>query len=220
MTEIENRGAPTRPLQPLVFSLLSILIGGVAGLGAVAFRGLIALFHNLLFLGQLSGAYDANVHTPVSPWGPLVVVVPVTGSLGVAFLVKTFAPEAKGHGVPEVIDAIYFKRGRIRPAVAAIKSLASALSIGSGGSVGREGPIIQIGASFGSTVAQVLHVPAWQGIVLVVAGGSFGIAATFNTPVGGVLFALEVMMHEVSARTLVPVYVGSGAQSRRAPGVP
>ena len=209
MTEIENRGAPPRPLPPLVFSLLSMLIGGVAGLGAVAFRSLIALFHNLLFLGQLSAAYDANVHTPVSPWGPFVVLVPVAGAVGVAFLVKTFAPEAKGHGVPEVIDAIYFNRGRIRPAVAGIKSLASALSIGSGGSVGREGPIIQIGASFGSTVGQVLRVPAWQGIVLVVAGASSGIAATFNTPVGGVLFALEVMMHEVSARTLVPVAIAT-----------
>jgi len=179
--------------------------------GAVVFRGLIGFFHNVLFLGQWSIAYDANAHTPASPWGWLVILVPVVGAAGVAFLVKTFAPEAKGHGVPEVMDAIYYHRGRIRPVVALIKSLASALSIGSGGSVGREGPIIQIGSSFGSTVGQLLRVPIWQRIVLIAGGAGAGIAATFNTPVGGVLFALEMMMHEVSVRTLVPVALATAA---------
>jgi CIC family chloride channel protein len=131
----------------------------------------------------------------------------VIGAVGVAFLVKNFAPEAKGHGVPEVMDAIYYGGGKIRPVVALVKSLASALSIGSGGSVGREGPIIQIGASFGSTMGQVLRLPPWQRITLIAGGAGAGIAATFNTPVGGVLFALEIMMHEVSARTLVPVAI-------------
>lgn len=199
----------SRPLGPLHFSLLSVLIGVVAGLGAVVFRGLIALFHNLLFLGKLSVMYDANVHTPASPWGPLVVLVPVLGAFGVAFLVKNFAPEAKGHGVPEVMDAIYYNKGVIRPVVAVIKSLASALSIGSGGAIGREGPIIQIGSSFGSTVGQILPVPAWQRITLIAAGAGAGIAATFNTPVGGVLFALEIMLHEISVRTLVPVAIST-----------
>jgi CIC family chloride channel protein len=198
---------PTRPLGRLKFSLLAVLVGIVAGLGAVIFRGLIGLFHNLLFLGQWSLIYDANQHTPPSPWGPLVILVPVAGAVGVAFLVKTFAPEAKGHGVPEVMDAIYYNRGRIRPVVALIKSLASGLSIGSGGSVGREGPIIQIGSSFGSTIGQILRVPAWQRIALISGGAGGGIAATFNTPIGGVLFCLEIMMHEVSARTLVPVVI-------------
>jgi len=198
-----------KTFSPLNFSLLSVLIGVVAGLGAVVFRGLIALFHNLLFLGKLSVVYDATVHTPVSPWGGLVVLVPVLGGLCVVFLVKNFAPEAKGHGVPEVMDAIYYNRGIIRPVVAAIKSLASALSIGSGGSVGREGPIIQIGSSFGSTVGQVLRMPTWQRITLIAAGAGGGIAATFNTPVGGVIFAVEIVMHEVSVRTLVPVAIST-----------
>ncbi len=105
------------------------------------------------------------------------------------------------------MDAIYYNRGRIRPVVALVKSLASALSIGSGGSVGREGPIIQIGSSFGSTVGQLLRVPAWQRITLIAGGAGGGIAATFNTPVGGILFVLEMMMHEVSVRTLVPVVI-------------
>ncbi|HKW92519.1 MAG TPA: chloride channel protein [Methylomirabilota bacterium] len=176
-------------------------------MGAVAFRALIAFFHNLFFLGQLSTVYDATVHTPASPWGPLVILVPVIGAAGVALLVTRFAPEAKGHGVPEVMDAIYYNEGRIRPIVALIKSLASGLSIGTGGAVGREGPIIQIGSSFGSTLAQVLRMPVWQAVTLIGAGAGAGIAATFNTPIGGVLFSVEIMLHEVSARTLVPVAI-------------
>ena len=123
----------------------------------------------------------------------------------VVFLVKNFAPEAKGHGVPEVIEAVYYRKGVIRPVVSVVKALASALSIGSGGSVGREGPIIQIGSSFGSTLGQLLRLPAWQKVTLIAAGAGGGIAATFNTPMGGVLFALEIVMPEFSARTLVPV---------------
>lgn len=195
----------SRTLGSAILWLLSILVGIVAGLGAVAFRALIAFFHNLLFLGKFSSAYDANAHTPASPWGPFIIVVPILGALAVVFLVKTFAPEARGHGVPEVIDAVYNHKGIIRPVVSVVKALASAISIGSGGSVGREGPIIQIGASFGSTMSQLLRLPTWQRVTLIAAGAGGGIAATFNTPVGGVLFALEIVMHEVSARTLVPV---------------
>ena len=198
-----------KPFGPMSFYLLSVLVGVVAGLGAVAFRDLIALFHNLLFLGKLSVLYDANIHTPSSPWGPFVVLVPVVGALGVTFLVQKFAPEAKGHGVPEVMDAIYYNKGIIRPVVALIKSIASALSIGSGGSVGREGPIVQIGSSFGSTIGQLIHMPVWQRITLIGAGTGGGIAATFNTPIGGILFALELMLHEVSVRTIVPVAIST-----------
>ena len=188
---------------------LSILVGIVAGVGAVAFRALIGFLHNLLFFGKFSTTYDANIHTPPSPWGPFVILVPVVGALGVAFLVKNFAPEAKGHGVPEVMDAVYHRKGIIRPVVSVVKALASALSIGSGASIGREGPIIQIGSSFGSTVGQLLGLPAWQRITLIAAGAGGGIAATFNTPVGGVLFAVEIILHEVSARTLVPVFTAT-----------
>lgn len=198
-----------RTFSALSFFLLSIVIGIVAGLGAVAFRGLIALFHNLSFLGKFSFSYNANVHTAASPWGPFIILVPIGGALIVVFLIKNFAPEAKGHGVPEVIDSIYYNKGIIRPIVALIKSIASALSIGIGGSVGREGPIIQIGASFGSTVGQVLKMSVWQRITLIAAGAGGGIAATFNTPIGGILFAIEIMMHEVSVRTLVPVSIAT-----------
>jgi CIC family chloride channel protein len=202
-------GEPRHPGLPLGLYGLSVVVGAVAGIGAVVFRGLIAIVHNVFFLGRFSWSYDANAHTAASPWGAWVILVPVIGALVVAFLVQHFAPEAKGHGVPEVMDATYYHGGVIRPVVAAIKALASALSIGTGGSVGREGPIIQIGAAFGSTLADVITMPRWQRITLVAAGAGGGIAATFNTPIGGILFAIELILHEVSVRTLVPVGIAT-----------
>ena len=195
----------------LSLSLIAVAVGVITGTGAVAFRALIGFIHNVAFLGQLSTFYDANSHTPPSPWGVYVILVPVIGGLIVTFLVNTFAPEARGHGVPEVMDAIYYKEGVIRPVVAAVKSLASALSIGTGAAVGREGPIIQIGASLGSTAGQFIRMAPWQRITLVAAGAGAGIAATFNTPIGGVMFTIELMMPEVSVRTFLPVALATGA---------
>jgi len=191
-------------------SLLAVCVGIVTGVGAVAFRALIGLIHNAFYFGQLSPAYDANALEPASPWGPGIILVPVIGGLVVTFLVSKFAPEARGHGVPEVMDAIFYRDGRIRPVVAAVKSLASALSIGTGAAVGREGPIIQIGASLGSTLGQWVRMEAWQRVTLVAAGAGAGIAATFNTPLGGVMFAVELMMPEVSVRTFLPVALATG----------
>lgn len=185
--------------------LMSIAVGTIGGLGAWVFRLLIGGTHNLLFLGKFQLAYDANLHTATNPWGAGVIVVPVLGASLVAWLINTYAPEAKGHGVPEVIDAIHYDRGIIRPIVAVVKSLASAICIGSGGSVGREGPIIQIGSAFGSTMGQVLRIPARQRITMIAAGAAAGIAATFNAPMGGVLFAIELLLISINVRNLLPV---------------
>jgi CIC family chloride channel protein len=192
-------------------SLLAVLGGVITGFGAVLFRALIGFIHNLAFLGSLSSSYDASIFTAPSPWGVLVIFVPVVGGVLVTFLITNFAPEARGHGVPEVMDAIYYNDGVIRPVVAVIKSLASALSIGTGAAVGREGPIIQIGAALGSSLGQFLQMAPWQRITLVAAGAGAGIAATFNTPIGGVMFAIELMMPELSARTFLPVALATGA---------
>ncbi len=200
----------SRQLPLAQISLLALGLGVVTGIGAVLFRDLIGLIHNLLFTGHAWLHYDANVFTAPAPWGPLVILVPVLGAIGVTFLVTNFAPEAKGHGVPEVMDAIYHKGGVIRPVVALVKSLASALAIGSGSSVGREGPIIQIGSALGSTLGQIVRMPAGQRIALVAAGAGAGIAATFNTPIGGVMFAIELMMPEVSVETFLPVAIATG----------
>jgi chloride channel protein, CIC family len=199
-----------RTIGLFALSLLAIGVGIVTGVGAVAFRALIGLIHNLFYYGRFAAAYNANVLEPASPWGAGIVLVPVIGGLAVTFLVSKFAPEARGHGVPEVMDAIFYREGRIRPVVAAVKSLASALSIGTGAAVGREGPIIQIGASLGSTFGQLIRMETWQRITLVAAGAGAGIAATFNTPLGGVMFAIELMMPEVSVRTFLPVALATG----------
>jgi CIC family chloride channel protein len=202
--------AVERTIGLLALSALSIGVGIITGVGAIFFRGLIGLIHNAFYYGHFSTAYDANVYDHPSPWGLGIVLVPVIGGLGVVFLVSKFAPEARGHGVPEVMDAIFYRDGKIRPVVAAVKSLASALSIGTGAAVGREGPIIQIGASLGSSLGQVVRMEAWQRITLVAAGAGAGIAATFNTPLGGVMFAVELMMPEVSPRTFLPVALATG----------
>jgi len=195
----------------LRLGLLAVAVGVVAGLGAVVFRAMIAGIHNFAFLGERNLIYDANEHTGAGPWGAWIILVPVIGALVVAFLVKNFAPEAKGHGVPEVDDAIYYGRGIIRPVVALVKSLASSISIGTGGSVGREGPIIQIGAAFGSTLGQIVNMQEWQRITLIACGVAGGIAATFNTPLGGLLFAIELTLPETSARTMIPVALATAS---------
>src|ERR1700685_1227752 len=172
-----------RPLRLglLSLSLLAIVVGVITGFGAVVFRALIGLIHNAAFLGVLAISYDASVFTPTSPSGAFIILVPVIGGLIVTFLITNFALEARGHGVPEVMDAIYYKEGVIRPVVAVIKSLASALSIGTGAAVGREGPIIPIGSAIGSTLGQIIRMAPWQRITLVAAGGGGGRGGPLNT---------------------------------------
>lgn len=209
-----NDADPLASPEARVYSIPSLcvfafLIGLVAAMGAVIFRYLISVVHNLFYYGTFSLYYDANQFEAPSTFGPWIILAPVVGGLIVVFLVRTFAPEAKGHGVPEVMYAIYHNKGNVRGVVAIVKSLASAISIGSGASVGREGPIIQIGASFGSTLARMLHLARWQKITLLSAGAGAGIAATFNTPLGGVLFAVEMLLPEVSSRTFLPVVVAT-----------
>ncbi|SON56952.1 H(+)/Cl(-) exchange transporter ClcA [Hartmannibacter diazotrophicus] len=196
-----------------VLTFLAFIVGCVAALGAIIFKFLIAFISNLTNYGIFSFELNPNAYGPESPWGPFVILVPILGGLVVVFLVRTFAPEAKGHGVPEVMYAIYHNDGNVRGIVAVVKSLASALSIGTGASVGREGPIIQIGSSFGSTFARYLGMTRSQKITLLAAGAGAGIAATFNTPLGGVLFAVEVLLPEVSTRTFLPVVAATATST-------
>lgn len=178
----------------------------VAGLGAWAFRELIGLFHNILFLGEFSFDYVATQHTPPSPWGAWIIAIPPTVAILVAWMVKTFAPEAKGHGVPEVMEAIHYKDAKIRPQVVVVKALASSLSIGSGGSAGREGPIIQIGAAFGHLTQMLfpgmpMPVPAFA-----VAGMTAAVAVST-----GALLTAIVMSYEMTRdyNAILPVVITS-----------
>lgn len=191
----------------LKLACVAVLIGIIAGFGAVLFRYLIGFIHNLSFLGEFNFNYDANIHTKTSPLGFGIIFVPVIGAVLVAYLVKNFAPEAKGHGVPEVMEAMYFRDSVIRPSVAFVKAIASAISIGTGGSVGREGPIVQIGSTFGSIIGSLVKITPAQRAVLVAAGAAGGISATFNTPIGALAFAIELMLLTATAANICTVAI-------------
>ena len=177
--------------------ILAVVVGVVAGFGAVAFRWLIKSFQRLFFSG------GASVLGFMGDY--YIILLPAAGGLLVGLLIHFGAREAKGHGVPEVMEAVAIRGGRIRPRVALVKSLASSICIGSGGSVGREGPIVQIGSSLGSTVGQVFKVPTMTQRTMVGCGAAAGIAATFNAPIAGVLFAIEVLLRDVSLRSFLPI---------------
>ena len=181
---------------------LGVAVGIGTGLGAVAFRRLIELVHLgffedggrlLSFLGQY-----------------YVIILPAIGGLIVGLLLYfTRTTEAKGHGVPEVMEAVAARGGKIRTRVAGVKILASAICIGSGGSAGREGPIVQIGASLGSMLAQSLHLPEEWVKTLVACGAAGGISATFNAPIAGVFFAHEVILGRILTKHFGFVVISS-----------
>ncbi len=180
---------------------LATLVGVGAGLGAVAFRWLISSFQSLFFDGgeQVFGSLGRYY----------VILLPVIGGLLVGLIIHFFAREAKGHGVPEVMAAVAAKGGRIRARVSVAKAVASSLCIGSGGSVGREGPIVQIGSAIGSTAGQWLRLPEDWLRTLVACGAAGGISATFNAPIAGVFFALEVILGRFMTRSFGFVVISS-----------
>ena len=189
---------------------LALLTGVGAGLGAVAFRYMILGFTEL-FSGHRDYSAVGHADNPLVPglgiW--FVVLAPVIGGLIYGPLVARFAPEARGHGVPEVMLAVNRMGGRIRPQVPVVKSLASAICIGSGGSVGREGPIVQIGSAIGSVTGQLLRVPESQLRLLVACGAAGGISATFNAPIAGVFFALELILRNFQTQSFGLVVLSS-----------
>ncbi len=189
--------------------LVATFIGLLAGVAAWAFRLLIGLIHNLAFYGNFSADYDANLHADPSTWGWFVILVPVIGGIGVIWLIRNYAPEAKGHGVPEVMDAVYHRRGRMRGIVSLVKAFASAITIGTGGSLGREGPIVMICSAFSSMIAQWLKMPMSQRNLMIACGAAGGIAATFNAPLGGILFSIELLLLSVTRFTVVPVIISA-----------
>ncbi|GAI28956.1 unnamed protein product, partial [marine sediment metagenome] len=138
-----------------------------------------------------------------------IILIPAIGGMIIGPLIHLFAREARGHGVPEVINSIVIHGGKIRPRVALVKALASSICIGSGGSVGREGPIIQIGSSIGSAVGQLFRLTEEKTKTLVACGAAAGIAATFNAPLGGIFFALEVILREYGLRNFSSVVLSS-----------
>ena len=189
------------PDYPFVI-VLSVLVGIGGGFGAVLFRKLIAYFGHL-FLDQGQSLLKVDTHHFLLP------LIPAAGGLLVGLLVYHFAKEAKGHGVPEVMEACVRRGGLIRPRVAAVKALASSICMGSGGSVGREGPIVQIGSALGSTLGQLFKLKRERMKLLVACGAAAGIAATFNAPIAGVFFALEIILGDFAVRSFAPVVLSS-----------
>ncbi len=180
---------------------LSIIIGVSVGLGSLVFRLLLEGARNLLFEG-LAGPEGTPTYF-------LVILIPAIGGLLVGPIIHFLASEAKGHGVPEVMSAVALRGGIIRRRVALSKAVASAICIGSGGSAGREGPIVQIGSAIGSGIGQVARMSAQRMRVLVGCGSAAGIAAVFNAPIAGVMFALEIILGDWGIRTLSPVVLSS-----------
>ena len=179
-----------------VMLVTSLIVGIGAGLGAVLFRRLIDWIHNFAY-NDIAGI--------LAEWHPLhLIVIPALGGAIVGPLVYYFAREAKGHGVPEVMEALELRGGKIRPRVVVVKSLASSVCIASGGSVGREGPIAQIGSALGSLIGQLLKLSEDRVRTLVACGAAGGIAATFNAPIAGAVFALEVLLRRFGS-----VYFGA-----------
>jgi CIC family chloride channel protein len=185
-------------------TVLAVIVGLTGGLGAVGFRYLIDFFQSI-FYGAGGNLLDL---VQAIPWY-LKVWVPAAGGLVVGPLVYFLAREAKGHGVPEVMEAVALRSGVIRKRIVVIKSLASAICIGTGGSVGREGPIVQIGSAIGSTIGQVLRISADRIRTLVGCGAAAGIAATFNAPIAGSMFALEVVLGDFGLATFSPIVISS-----------
>ncbi len=198
---------------------VAIICGLAGAFGAVVFRLLIRIFQALFFEGadgvvavfeegMLAEAGDPReVAGHLDAWR--VVLIPAIGGLIVGPLVWFLAREAKGHGVPEVIEAIAVRGGVMRPRVVAVKTLASAISIGTGGSVGREGPIVQIGSAIGSVLGQWLKVPTRQLRTIVGCGAAAGIAATFNAPIAGALFAVEVVVGDFAVTQFSPIVISA-----------
>jgi CIC family chloride channel protein len=180
--------------------LLATLIGALSGLGSVVFILLIHFFQKLFFR-KLFPAIGGSEY--------LVFVLPMLGGLLIGPLIQKFPTEAKGDGVPSAMETIALHGGIIRPRTVGLRTVTAALTIGSGGSVGREAPIAQIGAAIGSAVGQFLRVSAERMRSLVACGAAGGIAAVFNAPIGGVFFSLEVLLGDFSAATFAPIVVAS-----------
>lgn len=180
--------------------LLAVLTGAGAGVGSIVFRWCIQQFTRLLSGHDDYAADPGSAHPHLTWLGPFfVVLAPVVGGLLYGPLVQRFAREARGHGVPEVMLAVAQRGGRISPKVAVVKTLASALTIGSGGSVGREGPIVQVGSALGATLGRLVRAGEGRMRLLVACGAAGGIAATFNAPLAGVFFAMELILMTFSA---------------------
>ncbi len=202
---LEHLAEPAR-FRMLFISLLASAIGLIAGFVAYALYNLIGLFTNLFFFHRVAFGLTSVRFHPLGGW---VILVPVIGGLIVGFMAKYGSPKIKGHGIPEAMEAVLVNRSRIQPRVAILKPLSAAIAIGTGGPFGAEGPIIQTGGAVGSLVGQLLHTTAAERKVLLACGAAAGMSATFNTPIAGVILAIELLLFEFKSRSFIPLVIAS-----------
>lgn len=200
-----------REAEPAQFRmvLMSFLAGGIgliAGIIAYVLYKLIGLFTNIFFYHRFVAEFMSARHNHLGLW---VIPIPVIGGIIVGFMAKYGTPKIKGHGIPEAMEAVLINRSRIEPRVAILKPLSAAIAIGTGGPFGAEGPIIQTGGAFGSLVGQAFHTTASERKVLLACGAAAGMSATFNTPIAGVILAIELLLFEFKARSFIPLVIAS-----------
>ena len=193
----------------LRISLLAVVIGIASSVIAFLLLRLIAFFTNLFFFQTLS--FSGELSPASSTLGLLIVVVPVAGGLIVGLMARYGSDRIRGHGIPEAIEAILLNGSKVQPKIALLKPLSSAISIGSGGPFGAEGPIIMTGGAFGSMIAQFFHLTSAERKTLLVAGAAAGMSATFAAPIASVLLAVELLLFEWKPRSLIPVALASAA---------
>jgi CIC family chloride channel protein len=210
----QDLGDFTTTWRVLPLSAIAVGIGGLSSVVALALLHLIGFFTNLFFFQRLS---TEMVSPAGHHLGPFVVLVPVLGALVIGVMARYGSDRIRGHGIPEAIEAILLKGGRVEPKVALLKPLSAAISIGSGGPFGAEGPIIMTGGAFGSMVAQLIHLTSAERRTLMVAGAAAGMSATFAAPVASVLLAVELLLFEWKPRSFIPVALASAtaAAARR-----
>jgi CIC family chloride channel protein len=187
-----------------LISILAALIGIIAGFIAYILYDLIGLITNLAYYHEWSFHFRSPEHTQLGPW---IIVTPVIGGIIVGFMAKYGSEKIKGHGIPEAMEAVLTSRSRIEAKVAILKPLSAAIAIGTGGPFGAEGPIIQTGGAMGSLIGQIISSTASERKVLLACGAGAGMAATFNTPIAGVILAIELLLFEFRSRSFIPLVI-------------
>jgi chloride channel protein, CIC family len=197
---------PPAQFRMVMISFLAAGVGVLAGIVAFLLYRLIGFFTNLIFYHRLSAEFLSARHNHLGPW---VILMPVIGGLIIGVMAKYGTDKIKGHGIPEAMEAVLVNRSRIQPRVAILKPISAAIAIGTGGPFGAEGPIIQTGGALGSLVGQVVHTTAAERKVLLACGAAAGMSATFNTPIAGVILAIELLLFEFKSRSFIPLVIAS-----------
>ncbi|MGE5114561.1 MAG: chloride channel protein [Acidobacteriaceae bacterium] len=189
-----------------LISFLAVGIGLLAGVIAYLLYDLIALISNIVFYQRISLQFVGLRNHTLGFW---VIIVPAVGGLIVGLMSKYGSRKIRGHGIPEAMEAVLVNRSRIEPKVAILKPVSAAIAIGTGGPFGAEGPIIQTGGAVGSLIGQIVHTTAAERKVLLACGAAAGMAATFSTPIAGVILAIELLLFEFKSRSFIPLVIAS-----------